>query len=212
MSRGSPSRSTFTRSRVLVHCAPAAARGRTRIDQVRRAPRRNRDDEARRRTCPRWAWTDGRGDSRSGGGQVAAVLRIQGHDSVRLDGAGGIFGIPRQGQRLPAGNRSAPTHSSGWTRWARRAPKKCSTHYSARQMTGWKWLRHGPTKPARTQWDSGKATSSLSCPRASKHSSISSSRRPKATRSSWKRWCKLSSSRVRWRARAPSDWSSPWAS
>ena len=42
-----------------------------------------------------------------GGGQVAVVLRVQGHQRGRLDGAGDIFDFARQGLGLSAGNRSA---------------------------------------------------------------------------------------------------------
>jgi len=42
-----------------------------------------------------------------GGGQVTALLRVQGHRAKRLPGAGGLFGLARQGFSLSARHRPA---------------------------------------------------------------------------------------------------------
>ena len=74
-----------------------AAFGWARADEVRRARARDGGAQARRRAGQGGARADRRGDGGAGGRQVAAVLRVQGDFAIRLDGAGDLFGLARQG-------------------------------------------------------------------------------------------------------------------
>ena len=95
-----------------------AAFGGSRADEVRRARARDGSDARRRRARDLRPRADCRGDGGSGHRQVAAVLRVQGHASVGLDGAGDLLGLARQGQRLSAGARSLARlfQNRGWGR------------------------------------------------------------------------------------------------
>ncbi len=92
------------RSRTVAHAI--ATLGGTRADQVRRARARDGGDARGRRSCNLRPRTDCRGDGGGGHRQVALVPRVQSQESVRLDGAGNLFGLSRQGVGLSSGTRS----------------------------------------------------------------------------------------------------------
>src|SRR5262249_50237024 len=69
--------------------------GRPRLDKVRRPRTRDGGAAACSRDGARGTWATRRRDGRAGGGQIAAVLRIQSAFTVWLDGARGILGFAR---------------------------------------------------------------------------------------------------------------------
>ena len=83
------------------------ALGAARADPVRRARARDGGDGRRAGAGQGWPRADRCGSWRGGRGQVAPHVRVQGHYPGRMQSAGGVLGLARQGVGLAAGDRAA---------------------------------------------------------------------------------------------------------
>ena len=83
------------------------ARGAARADAVRRARARDGGDGRRAGAGQGGPRADRCGSWRGGRGQVAPDVRVQGHYPGRMQSAGGVLGLARQGVGLAAGDRAA---------------------------------------------------------------------------------------------------------
>ena len=112
------------------------ALGAARADAVRRARARDGGDGRRAGAGQGGTRADRRGSWRGGRGQVAPDVRVQGHYPGRMQSAGGVLGLARQGVGLAAGDRAAEELFRDRRRGRRQSPVREGRGQSA-------WSRPG---------------------------------------------------------------------